>query len=111
MSIVPMYQTITVTRGSSTLDDWGNVVPESILTLKCRITEGSFVTTSRSQLYVNGITEVCKAKILLNGLVDIRYTDIISYTDELGQITKATPKEVNIRRIISGKPVLTEVLV
>lgn len=110
MPIIPMQQTITVKRGGA-LDDWGNATPGVTSTLKCRVDEGSSVVNSRSQRYVNDSTEVSTARILLDGLADIKYTDIITFTNELGETIEKSPKEINVKRHVSGRPMLTEVLV
>ncbi|HBU90211.1 MAG TPA: hypothetical protein DEB53_03230 [Bacillus pumilus] len=111
MAIFPMRQTITVKRLSAERDVWGNPINEAEdTTLKCRIDEGSTAVKSRN----NGVTKseetVASARILLERLVDIRYTDIISYTNELGETMEKRPKEINVKRHIGGKAILTEVL-
>ncbi|MEK4789517.1 hypothetical protein KLEB271_gp10 [Bacillus phage vB_BauS_KLEB27-1] len=111
MAIFPMRQTITVKRLSAERDVWGNPINEAEeFTLKCRIDEGSTAVKSRN----NGVTKseetVASARILLERLADIRYTDIISYTNELGETMEKRPKEINVKRHIGGKAILTEVL-
>lgn len=110
MPIVPMRQTITVKRGG-TLDDWGNATPDQTFTLKCRIDEGSQVRTYRSAGTTDSEVVVATARIMLDKLADIRETDIIAFTNELGQTFERTPKEINVKRGPGGKPMLTEVVV
>ncbi len=110
MPVVPMRQTITVTRGGA-LDDWGNPTAGEVLTLKCRIDEGSSVRQYRSAGTTNSEVVVATARILLDKLADIRETDTISFTNELGQTIERMPKEINVKRDVGGNPMLTEVVV
>jgi hypothetical protein len=105
-----MRQTITVNRGGG-LDDWGNPMPGEQLTLKCRIDEGSQLRQYRSAGTTSSETIVATARIMLDKLADIRETDTISFTNELGQTIERTPKEINVKRGPSGKPMLTEVII
>ncbi|MED4326602.1 hypothetical protein P9227_18420 [Bacillus licheniformis] len=54
---------------------------------------------------------VATARILVDKLADIRYSDTILFTNELGETIARKPKEINVRRHVSGKPILTEVIV
>jgi hypothetical protein len=110
MAILPMKQTITIKRGGA-LDDWGNVIPEQTLTLKCRIDEGSQLRSYRSVGMTNSEIVIATARILFDKLADIRETDTIVFTNELGITIEKNPKEINVKRGASGKPLLTEVVV
>lgn len=110
MAVIAMRQTITVTRGGG-LDDWGNPLPGEQLTLKCRIDEGSQVRQYRSAGTTDSEVVVATARILLDKLADISETDTISFTNELGQTIERKPKEINVKRNVSGKPMLTEVII
>lgn len=105
-----MRQTITVVRGG-VVDDWGNATPGETLTFKCRLDEGSQVRQYRSAGTTSSETIVATARILLDKLVDIRETDTISYTNELGMTIEKMPKEINVKRNNAGKPILTEVII
>ncbi|TWJ96521.1 hypothetical protein CHCC20487_0851 [Bacillus licheniformis] len=48
---------------------------------------------------------------MIDKLADIRYSDTILFTNELGETIARKPKEINVRRHVSGKPILTEVIV
>jgi hypothetical protein len=117
MPIIPMKQEITVVRaqvdaeGNPLLDDWGNPLPDTPITLKCRIDEGSTLSKVRSEGVSKGEETIADAKILLDKLADIRYTDTVSFTNELGETITRQPKEINVKRGIGGKPMLTEVLI
>ncbi|MED2978788.1 hypothetical protein P4284_19050 [Bacillus swezeyi] len=112
MAIVPMRQTITIERDSTgELDPWGNPVKQDPFTLKCRVDEGSQITSSRSSGVIKSEETVATARILIDKLADIRYSDTVIFTNELGETIKRKPKEINVKRHISGKPILTEVIV
>ncbi|MGM0904261.1 MAG: hypothetical protein ACQEXB_24555 [Bacillota bacterium] len=110
MAVIPMRQTIDVKR-SDELDDWGKPVFNEIHTLKCRIDEGTQIRQYRSAGTTNSEIVVATARILIDKLADIRETDVISFTNELGQTIERTPKEINVKRDVAGKPMLTEVIV
>lgn len=110
MPIVPMRQTIMVKR-SGGLDDWGNELPASTVTINCRIDEGSQVRQYRSAGTTNSEVVVSTARILIDKLADISETDTIVFTNELGHIIERKPKEINVKRNVAGKPMLTEVII
>lgn len=110
MAVIAMRQTIMVKR-SEELDEWGKPVYNDLITLKCRIDEGSQLRQYRSAGTTSSETIVATARIMLDKLADIRETDTISFTNELGQTIERTPKEINVKRGPSGKPMLTEVII
>jgi hypothetical protein len=105
-----MKQTVTIKRGGA-LDDWGNEVPGEEITLKCRVEEGSRLTSYRSVGMSSSEIIVATARILFDKLADIKETDTIVFTNELGITIEKTPKEINVKRGATGKPLLTEVIV
>lgn len=133
MAIIPMRQHVFISRaaedddGKELIDDWGNpVTPEEKtyfispyqtilddgrIMIPCRIAEGSELVTNSSGGNVTNSAEVARARILIDKLADIRYTDEISYTNELGITITRKPKEINVKRLMSSKPVLTEVFI
>jgi len=111
MPVIPMRQTITVKSGGGT-DEWGWPTEPTTVEHRCRIDEGTMSVKSK----VGGLTRdgeviVADARILLDGLVAIKYEDEISFTNELGETMRRKPKEINVQRNIAGKPILTEVFV
>lgn len=110
MAIIPLNNEITVTRGGD-IDDWGNPTASVIFSLKCRVDEGSKVTVSKSGGMNTSETVVASAKIIFDKLEDIQYTDEIAFTNELGQTIKRKPISINVKRMINGKPILTEVFI
>lgn len=111
MAIVPMKQKITVFR-SIGVDEWGRPFPDDEIELDCRVDEGSFVVKNKTSGGATTSKEVvAQARILLDGLVDIREDDLILYKNELNIEIKKTPERINIKRHINGKPLLTEVYI
>jgi len=112
MAIVPMRQTVNVARTGG-LDEWGNDLPAEAFDLKCRVDEGTFLVKSRAGTggNVSNKEVVTEARILLDGLADVRYGDTITFTNELGQEIKGNPEKIDIKRHINGKPLLTEVYI
>lgn len=111
MAILPMKQTVTIKRGADELDEWGNPIPGETLTLKCRVEEGSTLRSYRSAGTIDSEIIVATARILLDKLADIRETDVIAFTNELGITFEKKPKEINVKRGANGKPLFTEVVV
>jgi hypothetical protein len=110
MAILPLKQTVIIQRGD-TLDEWGNVTPSETISMKCRVDEGSTLQVYRSAGTKISETVVASARILFDKLADIRETDTIVFTNELGLTIKKNPIEINVKRGANGKPILTEVVV
>jgi hypothetical protein len=110
MPIVPMKQTVIRKRGGG-LDDWGNPLPAISTTLKCRVDEGSTLTRYMSAGTSSSETVVANARILFDKLADITYDDLIVFTNELGTTIERKPKEINVKRDGSTKPIMTEVFI
>ncbi len=103
MAIIPMNQTVTVTKPGAR-DDWGNVMPGVNITLKCRAEETTETVTNQY-----GEEAVATVKLLIDKLADIRYDDTISYTNELGVKVERKPQRIAVTRWPSGKAALTAV--
>jgi hypothetical protein len=117
MPIVPMNQYITIYKkkvdatGKPVLDRNGFPSIEKEILIKCRVDEGSMVVKDRSLGTITDETIVSTARILINKLADIRYIDEIEYINELKEKIIKHPKEINVKRNASGKPLLTEVFI
>lgn len=109
MAIVSMKQQTTIYRASNELDAWGNPLSSPPEIVKCRVDEGSFVTTD-VQSSQTGKSVVASAKILYDGLLSLGYDDEIEYTNEINETIKRNPSRISVKRNIAGKPILTEVL-
>lgn len=103
MALVPLKQKITVHRGGGT-DDWGYPILGETFEYKARVDEKTEVVQNQA-----GNEVVTGVQIMLDKLADIRYSDEISYTDELGRQTKRKPVKIEPVRMINGKAVLTVV--
>ncbi|MEC0037245.1 hypothetical protein P4L29_22875 [Bacillus cereus] len=110
MAIVPLKQTVTRRRAVGDLDIWGKPSEIETIELKCRAVEGSHTTTDRNS-QMHGATIVVDLKLLLDKLADITYADEIEYVNELGTEYKGNPKNINIQRDFSGKPLMTVVYI
>ncbi len=103
MALVPLKQQITIHRGGGK-DEWGYPIPGKTIELKARVDEKTEVVQNQA-----GTEVVTGVQIMLDKLADIRYSDEISYTDELGRQTKRKPIRIEPVRMINGKAVLTVV--
>ena len=103
--MIPVPDTITVTKASE-LDDWGQPLPGQSLTIKCRIDQTSKLVRSQ-----DGKEVVASAVILMLGLVQIRYSDLIEWVDEARNNYAWPPLVVAVIRDLNGKPILTKVVV
>ncbi|WP_252431376.1 hypothetical protein [Peribacillus butanolivorans] len=103
MAMVPMKQSVIIQR-KGVADEWGEGGAVTSFTLKCRVDE-------RTQVVQNQIGDevVSGMEILFNKLPDVRYDDVIEYTNELGVTIKRTPIKIEPVRMINGKPTLTAV--
>lgn len=105
MPIVPLKQTVTVTKPAFA-DGWGVLIPGAANVLKARVSEGTRVVTNRY-----GDEAVSSMTVLLDKLADVSYDDTITYTNELGVTIERTPISIQPKRGINGKAILTEVFV
>ncbi len=112
MPIIPMKQTITVKRPEET-DDYGRPINSEPIEMKCRFVESSKLVkrTSSGTGANQSMSEevVSSAQVFLDKLADIRYTDQIFYTNELGIERKYSVLNIEVKRNIAGKPIMTVV--
>jgi hypothetical protein len=111
MAILPMNQSVDILRHDTEPDEWGNQSISETFSLKCRIDEGVAVRSYRSVGMTSDTVLVVTARILFDKLADIRITDTVIFTNELGLTTEKNPIEINVKRGVSGVPILTEVIV
>lgn len=111
MPMIPMKQTVTIRREVNE-DEWGEGVATEF-TLKCRITEGAKLVRRTSSAggpaSISSEQVVTAATIAFDKMPDIRLTDEIYYTDELGNQRFYQPINIETIRGPNGKPWLTEV--
>lgn len=101
MALVPLKQVIHVIRQVDE-DKYGEPIYAAPIPLKCRVEETiNQVTNQLGDEVISGML------VYLDKLADIRYSDEIKYTNELGIIMKRKPIRIDPVRMFSGKPTLT----
>lgn len=105
MAIIPLRQTITVTKAGES-DGWGGVNGDADFTLPARVSEEMNTVTNQV-----GEEAVTTLRIYLDRLPDITYDDVITYTNELDVTVARKPVKIEVKRSIGGKALLTEVYV
>ena len=103
--MIPVTHSITVKKATE-LDDWGQPVSSQSITVKCRVDQTSKLVRNQ-----DGKEVVASAEILMLGLVEINYSDLIEWTDEAGNKYTWPPVVVAVIRDLNGKPILTKVVV
>jgi hypothetical protein len=117
MALVEMNQSIIIKHaqldenGDPKLDEMGYPLEPVSVSYNCRVDEGSKLVKFMNSGNVTGQTPVIKARILLDGLVGVRYEDSVVYTNELGVTVERVPDEINVKRWIDGSPLMTEVFI
>jgi hypothetical protein len=113
MAVIPFKQTVIRIRTEGS--EWDENLTEMRSEMKCRIDEGTKLVRSLSGS--NGAQNttasevVSTANIYFDKLADIQLTDMLEFTNELGITRKLPPLTIEIKRSISGKPILTVVSV
>jgi len=105
MAIIPLKQTVTVTKPGKD-DGWGGNESGAILTYRARVSEETNVVTNQY-----GEEATTSLRIILDKLPDVSYDDAITYTNELGVTVARRPESIEVKRGINGKPLITEVFV
>jgi hypothetical protein len=112
MAIMPMKQTVILIR--ETGDEWDGNQTVTRTEMKCSINEGAKLVRSMSGSTgvqgANSAEVVSSAQIYFDKLADIRLTDTLEYTNELGITRQYPPITIEIKRL-NGKPILTVVSV
>ncbi|MFE4202138.1 hypothetical protein [Aneurinibacillus aneurinilyticus] len=114
MAILPLKQTVTIIP-ASTENDWGEVVPGDPYTLKCRVQEGEKrVVGTSNNAGIHGRTAeevVSVARFYFDKLAPVKHGDTLEYVNEAGTVYRYAIISIEIKRHISGKPILTVVSV
>jgi ABC-type phosphate transport system auxiliary subunit len=107
MAIIALNQQVTIHKAAKKgeLDKWGNPLILEPIKLAARIDEGSFIFKDDK-----GNEIVARTKILLDKLADVWYDDELEFEDELGRKTRRKPSTISVKRDMSSKPLLTEVI-
>ncbi|CAM2951652.1 hypothetical protein PASE110613_09120 [Paenibacillus sediminis] len=105
MAIIPLKQTVTVTKAGAD-SGWGHTDSGAVVMYKARVTEQTSVVINQF-----GAEAVSSMTIIFDKLPDVSYDDVITYTNELGVTIARKPLAIEPRRMLNGKPILTEVYV
>jgi hypothetical protein len=109
MPVVPLKQTITRVRTVG--DEWEDTLTEQRTPMKCRFAEGSRLVRSMSGTNVASSEVVSVAQVYFDKLADVKLTDQFVFTDELNNTRTYLPINIEIKRGLNGKPMLTVVSV
>lgn len=114
MALIPLKQTVTIIPASEK-NEWGEVVSGEPYMLKCRVQEGEKrVVGTSNNAGIHGRTAeevVSVARFYFDKLASVKHGDTIEYVNEAGDTYRYTPISIEIKRNISGKPILTVVSV
>lgn len=104
MALIPLKDTVTITPANGGLDDWGNPIPGTPVTYKCRIDEETRLTRNQ-----NGQEVVSNTQILLDKAVAVSYDDDVTWTDSAGVTRTRKPIRIGTIKDIASKVLFTEV--
>lgn len=107
---VPMKQNVKIHKQSSSkVDKWGMPIhEETTIDVKARIDSNY---TKKTVSFGTGEDVVYTATILFKGLVDVRDSDLLEWVDDFGKVLKKKPLDVVTLNDLSGKVVMTKVVV
>lgn len=98
-------QSVIVTKAGAS-DGWGGTAPGAPVSHAAYVVEETNVVVNQF-----GEEATCQIRILINGIAAVSYDDKITYTNELGVTVDRVPVKINVKRRVSGRPMLTEVFV
>lgn len=101
---IPLRQTVIITKLIGTDPDYGDPIYGPPTPVRCRFQEGGRLVRNQ-----RGEEVVSVGTFFFDRLTDIKFSDNLTYTNELGTETTYTPIAISVRRALNGKPVLTEV--
>ncbi|GAA0840471.1 hypothetical protein GCM10008915_36030 [Bifidobacterium pullorum subsp. gallinarum] len=104
MPIIPLKQTAMHAKLIGTDPDYGDPIYADPVALKCRFQEGAKLVRDR-----HGDEVVSVGTFLFNKIVEIGFSDTLTFTNELGTVRTHTPIAIGVKRDVSGKPLFTEV--
>jgi len=104
MSIIPLRQTVSVTRLLDYDPDYNEPKYSEPSAYKCRFQEQ--VQLTRSQ---HGQEVVSVGSFLFPKLADISVNDKLTFRNENGVETTYTPISISVKRGLSGEPLLTKI--
>lgn len=110
LDFIPLPHKVQLVKSQDELDDWGLPVEDSAneLYLRARI---SYNTKRESISLANGEEITYTAVILLEGLPNVEYSDIVKWTDDFSRSHAVNPIEITYKHDMSGNPVAVRVVV
>jgi len=121
MALIPMKQMVTITpalldeNGNPQTDEWDRPITGTPYQMRCRVQEGTKLVRARTS--TGGVSGslaeevVSVVQIYFDKHPNISYADKITYTDEYGKTIEFTPLNIEVKRNLAGKPILTVVSV
>lgn len=103
--MIPLKQTVTVKK-SGALDEWGLPTQDESVVYKCRIDDSSELVRDK-----DGNEVVGRATILIKGVANITYDDVLEWIDDFGNTRLEKPLNILVIKDLSGKPLFTKVVV
>lgn len=109
LGFVPMPHTVSITK-SGRLDDWGIPVADSNESVKvaCKI---SYNSNNEAIAVASGEQVRYTARILCEGIPQVDYDDLITWSDDFGNVHSKPPLEIDYKHDLSGSPVALRVVV
>ncbi|WP_046214782.1 hypothetical protein [Paenibacillus wulumuqiensis] len=104
MAIIPLKQAVIVSKSSGQTTGWGHAGPGVDVPYKVRASEQMKLVKNQF-----GEEAVSSLTLLFDKMPDIRYDDVISFTNELGETIRLKPIAIQPRRHLSGRVLITEV--
>lgn len=104
MALIPLKQTVTITPAGGFDPDYNMPIPGVPYTMRCRFQEG--VKLVRNQY---GAEAVSVGTFYFDKLADIGLDAKLTYINEFGDETTYDPLTIGVKRMLSGRPILTEV--
>ncbi|MDF2612545.1 MAG: hypothetical protein K0S71_331 [Clostridia bacterium] len=104
MGFIPMNNLVTIISNSG-LDEWGEHTSNGTeIEYKARIDY-----SIRNQVIsgAKGNEIVISAKVILQGLVNVSYSDTVKFTDRLGNIRALKPLNIILREDLGGNVLFT----
>lgn len=109
LGFVPMPHTVIISKASQ-LDDWGIPVADIKTSVKvaCKI---SYNSNNEAISVASGEQVRYTARILCEGIPQVDYDDVISWSDDFGNVHNKPPLEIDYKHDLSGNPVALRVVV
>lgn len=101
MAMIPLNQVVQISKWERN-DSWGKPVYSTPVSYYCRFDETSEKVTDQ-----RGVEFIPSGTVYLEGLQDVDLSDLVSFTNELGETISKNPGRIKILRDFSGNPLFT----